>query len=65
MGSYIFDDPHKAPDKMNEKTTPSAAATAIAPNVDKIKAAGTPAVQALKTDTADQAATIVTPAPKS
>ncbi len=50
---------------MNEKTTPSTATTAIAPNVDKNKAAGTPAVQALKTDTADQAATIVTPAPKS
>ena len=50
---------------MNEKTTPSTATTAAAPKVDKNTAADTPVVQALKTGTADQATTIVTPAPKS
>ena len=50
---------------MNEKTTPSTATTAAAPNIDKNKAADTPTVQALKTDAADKAGPIVTPAPKS
>jgi hypothetical protein len=47
---------------MNEKTTPSAAAMKAAPNADKSRASGTPAVQAPKADTA---ATIVTPVPKN
>ena len=50
---------------MNEKTTPPPATTTAVPNIDKSKTDAAHPVQALKTDTADKAEPVVTPAPKS